>query len=284
MSEDFFKFIHLTDTHLVARPQKLFGLDVHDHLNRAVDSINRNFGDASLCMVTGDLAHWGEAEAYVDLKEILSRLEMPWHLLMGNHDARDVMRQAFPQLPWSDDGFLHYRMDTPAGVFLVLDTVDDGKNNGRLCEARLRWLRQQLLETQAAGQEVYLFMHHAPMDIGIHAMNMIGMANPEDIIAVLQGFKHIRHMFFGHLHRTCHGSWRGIPFSTVKATCYQVGLRLDGSDQLTCSFENSAYAVVLAGADSVVVNDHSYMEEDKTFDYDRGVPDDGSADHQKGWS
>jgi len=280
------KFIHLTDPHIVARPQKLFDLDVHERLQLAVDSINANFADAELCMVTGDITHWGETAAYEEIQEILSGLAMPWHLLMGNHDERATMRAVFPTQPWTDDGFLHYTMDTAAGVFLVLDTVDDGRNSGRLCEARLRWLRSQLLETQAQGRDVYLFMHHAPMDIGIHGMNLIGLANPEDLIAVLQGFTHIRHLFFGHLHRTCHGSWRGIPFSTVKATSHQVALVVDDTTMLKCSHENPAYAVVLIGEDSVVIHDHSYFEEDTVFDYERGDPDgeDGPPDHQKDWA
>ncbi len=285
MIDPFFKFIHLTDPHITASPVTLFGKDVGDHLVRAIESINRNFGDAALCMITGDLAHWGEAHAYAKLKEILPELKMPWHLLIGNHDARVAARDAFPELPWSEDRILHYRMETAGGVFLVLDTVDDRNNNGRHFESQLRWLRQQLLETQAAGDDVFLFMHHPPMDIGIHSMNLIGMANPEDLIAVLQGFRHVRHMFFGHLHRTCHGSWRGIPFSTVKATCYQVELRLDGSDVLSCSHEHPAYAVALINKDSVVIHDHSYMEEGKAFSYDRGAPKGSDKpEHQKVWS
>jgi len=211
---------------------------------------------------------------------------MPWHLLIGNHDERDTMRAAFPDAPWTGDGFLHYTIDTPAGIFIVLDTVDDGKNGGQLCEVRLRWLRQQLLETRDLGRDVFLFMHHAPMDIGIHGMNLIGMSNPEDLIAVLQGSTHIRHLFFGHLHRTCHGSWRGIPFSTVKATSHQVALVVDDTTLLKCSHENPAYAVVLVGDDSVVIHDHSYFEEDTVFDYDRGEPEggDGPPDHQKDWA
>ena len=57
MTDPFFKFIHLTDPHIIAGPDTLFGTDVHHHLRRAVDSINRNFSDATLCMITGVLAH-----------------------------------------------------------------------------------------------------------------------------------------------------------------------------------------------------------------------------------
>ena len=285
MTGQFLKFIHLTDAHLVPHPQTLFGINVHENLERAIDSINHKFNDAEFCMITGDLAHWGDAQAYSELTEILNKLSMPYHLMIGNHDARRIAKDSLPTLPWSQDGFLNYRVKTTIGDFIVLDTVNDGKNNGRLCEIRLRWLRQQLLETQSAGDDVYLFMHHPPMNIGISAMDAIGLVNSEDMIALLQGFKHIRHLFFGHLHRSCHGSWRGIPFSTVKAICYQVELRLDGCPNLTCSHENPAYAVVLIGRDSVIIHDHSFTEEGKTFDYNRGKPEDGEIpEHQKEWN
>ena len=285
MTGQFLKFIHLTDAHLVPHPQTLFGIKVHENLEWAVASINQKFNDAEFCMITGDLAHWGEAQAYSELTEILNKLSMPYHLMLGNHDARQIAKDSLPTLPWSEEGFLNYRVKTTIGEFIVLDTVNDGKNNGRLCEIRLRWLRQQLLETQSAGDDVYLFMHHPPMNIGISAMDAIGLVNSEDMIALLQGFKHIRHLFFGHLHRSCHGSWRGIPFSTVKAICYQVELRLDGSPNLTCSYENPAYALVLIGPDSVIIHDHSFTEEDKTFDYNRGIPEGGEMpEHQKEWN
>jgi len=71
----------------------------------------------------------------------------------------------------------------------------------------------------------------------------------------------------------------------VKATCYQVELRLDDSDVLSCSHEHPAYAVALVNKDSVVIHDHSYMEEGKTFSYDRGAPKGGDKpEHQKAWS
>jgi len=280
-----FKFIHLTDPHIIARPQQLYGLDLHARLEAAVNSINSHFTDAELCMVTGDIAHWGEADAYGELREILDGLAIPWHVLIGNHDERAIMQAAFPDAPWSEDGFLQFTLETPAGVFIAIDTVNDGRNTGIMCEARLRWLRDQLLATQDKGQDVFLFMHHSPFDIGIHGMNLIGMINPEDFVAVLQGFSHIRHLFFGHLHRTCHGSWNGLTFSTVKATAHQVGLVLDDQTPLQCTLENPAYAVVLVGDDSVVIHDHSYLEEDAIFDYERGAPDSegGPPAHQKDW-
>jgi 3',5'-cyclic-AMP phosphodiesterase len=279
------KIIHLTDTHLVAPPQTLLGLDGRQRLADAVASINAEHADAELCMVTGDLTHWAEAGAYAALVDILGGLSIPWHLLIGNHDTRETARVALPDLPWSPDGFLHYSFNTSAGRFVVLDTVDAGKAGGRLCEVRLRWLRDQLTVSLAEKQSVYLFMHHAPFKVGIYGIDQIRLANGDDLAACLRGFTHLRHIFFGHLHRACHGSWHGIPFSTVKATAHQVALIMDDHSPLTASTENPAYAVCLLEDDRVVIHDHAYMEKDTIIPYERGTPyGETVPEHQKDWS
>ena len=57
------KFIHLTDPHLVAKPQVLLGLDVRQQLADAVASINANHAEAELCMLTGGSNPLGEARS-----------------------------------------------------------------------------------------------------------------------------------------------------------------------------------------------------------------------------
>ena len=58
------KFVHITDTHLVAPWGRLYGLDPKARLDAAVVDIKLHHTDADLVVVTGDLTHWGEPEAY----------------------------------------------------------------------------------------------------------------------------------------------------------------------------------------------------------------------------
>ena len=86
-------FIHLTDLHLVAPGEVLYGLDPAVRLQAAVESIISRHGPgcaapAEFAVITGDLAHLGEVAAYEALKEILRPLPFPCHLLLGNHDDR----------------------------------------------------------------------------------------------------------------------------------------------------------------------------------------------------
>ena len=58
------KFIHITDTHLVPPGEMLYGLNPIDRLALCIADVNRNHGDAAYAVVTGDLCHKGQPEAY----------------------------------------------------------------------------------------------------------------------------------------------------------------------------------------------------------------------------
>ncbi len=277
------KIIHLTDSHLVASPQKLFGLDMADRLQSAVDSITKYHSDAEFCVFTGDVTHWGEPEAFEDFRSIMRNLPMPWHPIPGNHDTRDIFKQVLMNTLGDLTEFIQYSVDTPTGRFLLLDTLDEGKASGTLCEGRLNWLEGELEKSRST--DVFLFMHHAPMNVGIAAIDRIKLDNAEKLHRLVKRYPNIRHLFFGHLHRACHGSWHGLPFSTVKATAHQLALVLDSSSPLISSREDPNYAVVMIDRNNVIVHDHSYFDEDKTFTYDRGTPngDVSPPSHQKNW-
>jgi Icc protein len=255
------KFIHLSDIHFLAGSISNHEIDPSMRLDAAVNSICRHFSDAEFCMLTGDLADKGEAEAYRDVKAILDRLPFPWHPLMGNHDNRSQARTEIGDLPWHKDGFLQYDLENDVGHFIAIDSVHEGVAEGRLCEKRLNWLKTRLDAARDAAQDVYLFMHHVPFDIGIDWIDNIKMVNGDDLAKVLGAYENIRHLFMGHVHRPCHGSWNGIPFSTVRATPHQVNL-LVGETGNRFIKENPSYAVVLIEENQVVIHDHSFLEED----------------------
>ena len=166
-----------------------------------------------------------------------------------------------------DAGRACFRVDTGAGAFIALDTLTDGTHAGLLDERQLGWLDSEL---SAVEGDAFLFMHHPPVKTGINGMDRIPLMNPDDLGAVLA--KHpgkVRHLFFGHMHRAFHGSWRGIPFSTVKATAHQIAPIFNTDAPLTSSRELPAYAVVLISDDQIAIHDISYLEEETEFSYNR---------------
>ena len=93
------KFIHITDTHLVPPGEMLCALDPAERLNAIVDAINRVHSDAEFVVHTGDLSYHGREPAYRAMRAILDRLQMPYHLLIGNHDDREAFKRIFHDTP-----------------------------------------------------------------------------------------------------------------------------------------------------------------------------------------
>jgi len=258
-TEAHMKFIHITDTHLVPRGEQLHGLNPCDRLDACVDDINKHHLDAEFCVITGDLADKGQAKTYRDLKDCLDRLRLPVHLLVGNHDDRTDFLQVFPDVPVDENGFVQTVLDTAAGAFILLDTVERGKGWGSFCDKRAAWLERQLKATD--GQTVYLFMHHPPFEVGLPSLDRLGLgADGQRMAEVLAPHDTIRHLFFGHVHRPITGSWRGIPFSTMYGTNHQVLFDLQEPEVIVKTHEPPAYAVVFLTPDQTTVHFHDYLD------------------------
>lgn len=257
------KLIHITDTHLVEQGQALYGLDPCKRLAQCLDSVIKEHSDAALCVVTGDLAHLGHRDAYRQLSEQLARLPMPVLPILGNHDSRPNFREFFPEVQTDTNGFVQY--EAPVGQYrgLFLDTNEPGVDHGVLCERRAQWLADRLAEDD---RPVLLFMHHPAFALGIPSMDRIALLQTKPFEQALAGQVHrIKHLFFGHIHRPIFGSWRGIPFSTMRGTNHQVALRLDDTKLIAGSHEPPQYSVVLLGDESITVHVHDFLDNSERF-------------------
>ena len=259
------KIVQLSDLHLTAGGEALFGSSPRERLELAIDSILHNHADADFCLLTGDLADAGSDAAYASLAQTLKRLPMPAHLLPGNHDSRAALRHQFPQLPAAGD-FIQAAFDTPAGRFLLLDTVEAGAPWGSYCAKRREWLTRQLAAT--GDLSLYIAMHHPPLALGIPSMDQFSLRDAEAFWAVIAPHRaSIRHLFFGHLHRPIGGSWRGIPFSCAASPNHQVALDLATlrGDEVPGCREPAGYAVILIDADNVVVHHQQLFNGETSF-------------------
>ena len=267
------KFIHLTDPHFAPPGKLLYGLEPRAGLDAAVADINAHHADADLAVVTGDLTHWGEPRAFENLADSLRPLKMPVQLLIGNHDHRETFRAHFPGQGADPNGFVQSALETEAGLFLFLDTVKAGASAGEYCDKRCAWLAETLAAAPK-DRPVYLFMHHPPFATGVPAADRIGLLQPEGFhAAVSPHLGRIRHLFFGHVHRPMCGSWRGVPFSTLRGTSHQVWLDFE-SDALYGSHEPPAYGVVLVDGDCLVVHSHDFRDASPKFKLHGGPYDD----------
>jgi Icc protein len=57
------KFIVMSDLHLVPEGEASMTLDTGARLEAAVEAVNARYGDADFCVLAGDLADLGQADA-----------------------------------------------------------------------------------------------------------------------------------------------------------------------------------------------------------------------------
>ena len=235
------KLIHITDLHLVAPGETLWGLAPDERAKGCFDDISRWHGDADFCVITGDLADKGEPAAYAWLAERLRDFPLQTFVMIGNHDNRSELLHAFPDAGPDRDGFVQTTHTTEDGQFLFLDTFKGEGSAGQYCSKRQRWLSDQL---DAAGdQPVWIFMHHPPCDVGVPYMDRIKLDEADAFAEIVAGRSNIRHIFFGHVHRAAYLNWRGITCTTLPGTSHQVPLVRD-SVGTHYSVEPAMYGVV----------------------------------------
>ena len=152
------------------------------------------------------------------------------------------------------NGFVQSVVDSREGRLILLDTLDSGHVEGRLCAARLEWLDERLQE--ARDQPAFLFMHHPPFRIHIPELDRVRLADADALHAILLRHGNVRHIFAGHVHRLIAGSWRGIVVSTLRSTNHQTAL--DFSQSWSLGHEPPAYAVIFIDAAGVVVHFHDF--------------------------
>ncbi|MBT6429571.1 MAG: phosphodiesterase [Rhodospirillaceae bacterium] len=245
------RFVHITDMHITANDRPLYGLSPRGRLQAAIDCINEEFTDIAFVMMTGDLVNRGTVAEYETLSEIVQSIKAPHYLLLGNHDRRAPFREIFPQVPVDDNGFVQFTFTVEDNHFIVMDTLDEGKTTGLLCRRRLAWLAEQLED--AAGRDTYLFIHHPPLRL----------AGGEALADMIGGGR-VKHLFFGHLHRPLHGSWKGIPITSQFSTLHRFVYKF-GSKVMLGYHELPTFGAVNLVAGNVVINPHSYLDDHPHF-------------------
>jgi 3',5'-cyclic-AMP phosphodiesterase len=250
------KFVLISDLHWMRPGEKLWGLDPRERFAQCLEDIARHHGDASFCVITGDLADKPATDSYAELKSIVDRFPIRTFLLIGNHDDRDCFRRVFGDEHCDSEGFVQSAHAVGDHQCLFLDTFKGGDTSaGIYCERRSRWLTEQL--QAARGRKVFLFMHHPPFDIGHSLMDLIKLEEAEAFYETIK-MHDIRHLFFGHAHRAISGTWRGIPFAAPPSINHQLPL-VEGSVSTVYSDEPAMYAVVLAEKDRTVVHMDAFL-------------------------
>ena len=252
-----YKIIQITDPHLSRPGQELWGLNPFERLEAALKDIAAFHSDAEACIISGDLTDSASPEALQWLKDSLARFPLSTHLMIGNHDIRSVFFDVFQAYPKDENGFLQYSFEVAGDRFLCLDTKkDEPVSAGQYCEKRISWLKNELSKTH---QDVYIFMHHPPFEVGVPYMDRIKLDEAEAFGRLVSNYKNVRHIFFGPVHRPVFLSWQGITCSACPGINHQIPLVAE-SVSTKCSVEPPMYAVIEIDHGNIRVNLDAFLD------------------------
>jgi len=245
------KFVQLSDLHLTKEGENCQGYDTFAVTRRALDHAQALVPDMDFLVITGDLANWGELEAYHRLKLLLEAFPHRVYLMIGNHDNRTNFLQVFGENHPFALPYTQFVEDRDGHRLLFTDSQTTGTHGGAFNQDRIEWLECKLSETNLP---VLLFMHHQPTAIGAPSMDAKGLKNWSEFHAILARHKDkIRHIFHGHCHTTLQGNIEGISFTGIRSLGLQA--YTDLQTELACRWiAEPHYGVALVSRNSVVTH------------------------------
>lgn len=257
------KIIQLSDLHIRGDEYNLFGLNPLLRFKKAIESINKNHPDTDFIVITGDLVHQSNKNAYIQIQEIINNSKIKVFLLIGNHDNREDFCSVFKQIP-TKNGFINYSYTKNNFTFIFLDTKIPNSHAGDLCEVRFNWLESELEKYK--DNECFIFMHHHPIDIGIDIIDKIKFQSDKKFMSLLLKYN-VKHIFFGHIHRNVFGVYNNIGYFGIRSTNHQLAFKNSQKEYLT-NEEKPNYAVINIKPSEVNINLHEYLDEEYVYLYD----------------
>lgn len=223
MSTDPFLLLQLSDTHLGADWN---GAEPDECLLRSVEAVLELPRRPDALVITGDLTQNGTPEEYARVRELVAPLELPPHVLPGNHDLRGPLREAFG-LPGQGEEPVSYAVNLGPLRLVCLDSIVPGIDGGALDGGRTEWLDRALGEEPE--KPTVLAMHHPPLVTGVPSFDEIGLA-PEsraELATVLARHPQVARVIAGHVHRPIVAELAGRAVVSAPSTYLQSVLKFD---------------------------------------------------------
>ncbi|GGF49012.1 3',5'-cyclic adenosine monophosphate phosphodiesterase CpdA [Azorhizobium oxalatiphilum] len=218
----------LTDTHIRIPGKLAYGVvDSSAYLERAVAWLRALPQRPDAVVVTGDLTDFDQLEEYARFRSIMEPLDLPVHVIPGNHDSSVGVREAFPQIVartgGKPDGKVNYVVEELPLRIIMLDSSVPKKPHGELGPETLEWLDRQLMKSR---RDTVVALHHPPFLTGIRHMDAQNLKDAAAFETVIARHAHVLGVWCGHVHRTIVTNFAGRPCRIAPSTAHAVSFAL----------------------------------------------------------
>lgn len=213
------RFAFITDFHLQDNTQAVLReVNPYTRLKLVFQALSKQALDFVIC--GGDLVHdIHRPDTYSTLKYLLTWINTPCHIILGNHDHVGYFLQVFPDFkPHFYTDKVYYFRDFNGFRFVFLDTHVTGANYGLLGEAQLAWLNGILSHSP---YPVVLSLHHPVVPTGIDWLDQNYPLQDAAALWNIIQFSPVQLVLFGHLHATLDQVQQRIRLLGTPSTCFQ---------------------------------------------------------------
>jgi Icc protein len=216
----------ISDLHIKPPGSLAYGrVDTAKALERCVTALNDFRPRPDLVVISGDLADTPVVEEYEYLKRLLDQSQLPFVSIPGNHDSRELMRDAFPQADYAfASGPLNQSVEVGGLDLVLLDSSVPAKPHGELDAPTLQWLDTTL--ASSPNRPALLFLHHPPFKTGIWHMDRQNLLNASELAPIVKRHPRVQLIAAGHVHRATFTMFAGTPTTICPAPNHAVDLDL----------------------------------------------------------
>ena len=198
-------FVQLSDCHIDDQPISM-GVDTWHHLDQVLDKVKQQ--EFEQIFISGDLSHQGSEKSYSVLREKLKVLEIEPVVIVGNHDDKHNLSQAFQ--------YTHTNTQLGPWEIIITDSAQMGKTPGRLLAQALTQLQKDLQNSKA--EYIIVMLHHPIVSMQSAWDDALSLENPEDLFAILKQHDKVKAVLFGHAHEAKDFEVDGIKIISCPST------------------------------------------------------------------
>lgn len=215
-SQTMARLVQVTDTHLYAdTADVLVGMNCDEGMRDVIDLIRREEGPLAAVLCTGDISQDNSSASYRRFAEAVATLAAPQYWIAGNHDEVSRMKAALGV----DNPCFTRAFSLPGWRIIMLNSNVVGEVYGHLAPEELEFLARELEASR--NESALVCLHHNCVPVAAAWLQKHALKNSAELFAVLDRFKHVKAVLFGHIHQELVHERNQVLYLGSPSTCIQ---------------------------------------------------------------
>lgn len=208
--------LQVTDLHFLAQSNQIkSGVNTEQSFGRVMESAKKNYGNADLLLVTGDLAQQPCQSSYQRIYNVLKKYQFKSLCLPGNHDDLALMQQFINTKQINCNKQISYKY----WQIICLNSKKEGSESGYITDEELLYLKEIL--NKHPNLYTLIAIHHHPIPINSSWMDKMIIENSEKLFSLLSDYPKVKAITCGHIHQQLDTKKDTKLIFGTPSTCFQ---------------------------------------------------------------